>query len=88
MVRVVFIALVFQPAHRSGHCRLPPPIQIYLRHQPPAIAQVICQEGRAVAVEAALTELVRCGHAAGDLVDWRSQLVRTSRRPGWADDAT
>eukprot|EP00969_Alexandrium_andersonii_P053202 2338101-Alexandrium_andersonii.AAC.1 len=33
-------------------------------------------------------ELVRLRHAAGDLVDWRSQTVRTARRPGWADAGT
>eukprot|EP00969_Alexandrium_andersonii_P132429 5855669-Alexandrium_andersonii.AAC.1 len=65
--------MVLRPAQRHGRRRLPPPVRVHLRYQPPATAQVICQEGRAVAVEASLTELVRCGHAAGDLVDWRSQ---------------
>eukprot|EP00969_Alexandrium_andersonii_P241256 10652397-Alexandrium_andersonii.AAC.1 len=65
--------MVLRPAQRHGHHRLPPPVRVYLRYQPPATAQVVCQEGRAVAVEVSLMELVRLGHATGDLVDWRSQ---------------
>eukprot|EP00969_Alexandrium_andersonii_P244232 10791495-Alexandrium_andersonii.AAC.1 len=88
MARLVLIALASRVEDGRGYLRTPPPIQVYLRYRAPAVAQVICQEGRAMALEAALTDLVRVGHAAGDLVEWRSQLVRTARRPGWADDTT
>eukprot|EP00969_Alexandrium_andersonii_P049008 2149818-Alexandrium_andersonii.AAC.1 len=85
--RLVLIALSVRE-EAGGYRRVPPPVRVYLRHPPPAVAQVVCQEDRAMAVEAALTELVRAGRTAGEHLEWRSQPVRTARRPGWADEAT